>query len=489
MTSSNASQSELERDYPEAVQYIKTHSLDGRYLDHSKRQHLIALLHDMAVPSDVLARMLRIPRWLLARKIGRLRLRKTLDLAPKVSLQGNRGRVISEYIATHAIDGTSVTRDELHYLLNKCAIAVSDLAALLRCHEELLIRKAKRWRLPLWHEAEPESVTAVKVSQGPKVHPLHIEVPKDLATRRLEIKRDDGRINLAREYMKQHGIVGGRIAREHLETLYTRFGLSANAIGKLLGRSARTVLYWLKANGIDTRDIWETRVFRTNATFFSNWSAEMAWVLGLLFTDGNLMHGQVRLATKDRELPEKVRDLIAPQREINVYANSPGRYLYSFGFNHPQVLADLIRLGLTENKSLTMRFPDIPKPYLRHFIRGCWDGDGGFTKPGPGKLVASYTCGSREFIEQLSMALFEVGIGAKRESEIKRAATREKYGFGSCPLKIYARSGARAFDLRFGSPLQLGPFYALLYEGVSESICLKRKHDILKDYVLGLAPS
>src|SRR3989337_2692941 len=102
MTSSNESQSESERDYPEAAQYIKAHSLDGRYLDHRKRQHLIALLHDMAVPPNVLARMLRVPRWLLARTIGRLRLGKTLDLASTVSLQGNKGSVISQTIAPTA---------------------------------------------------------------------------------------------------------------------------------------------------------------------------------------------------------------------------------------------------------------------------------------------------------------------------------------------------------------------------------------------------
>jgi intein/homing endonuclease len=33
-------------------------------------------------------------------------------------------------------------------------------------------------------------------------------------------------------------------------------------------------------------------------------------------------------------------------------------------------------MGMVPNKSLVLKFPDIPKEMYRHFIRGYFDGDG-----------------------------------------------------------------------------------------------------------------
>lgn len=37
---------------------------------------------------------------------------------------------------------------------------------------------------------------------------------------------------------------------------------------------------------------------------------------------------------------------------------------------------DIIKLGIGPRKSLTLKFPKIPKKYIHHFIRGYFDGDG-----------------------------------------------------------------------------------------------------------------
>lgn len=37
---------------------------------------------------------------------------------------------------------------------------------------------------------------------------------------------------------------------------------------------------------------------------------------------------------------------------------------------------DLIKLGFMPNKELRLKLPEMPKKYLRHFIRGYFDGDG-----------------------------------------------------------------------------------------------------------------
>jgi hypothetical protein len=128
----------------------------------------------------------------------------------------------------------------------------------------------------------------------------------------------------------------------------------------------------------------------------------MAWVLGLLFTDGNVSLGRVSLSSVDLDLLEKVKRLLNSSKPIYKAKQSydKSKYLYKYEFYREKMRGDLNRLGLHERKSLNMIFPDVPEDYMRHFIRGCWDGDGSVFISG-GKMNANYTCGSLKFIERL----------------------------------------------------------------------------------------
>ncbi len=75
------------------------------------------------------------------------------------------------------------------------------------------------------------------------------------------------------------------------------------------------------------------------------------------------------------------------------------------------MIEDLRRLGLTERKSLTMRFPDVPEEFLRDFIRGCWDGDGSIFEGSSWYLVATFVTGSLLFIQAMRHRLNNLGFG------------------------------------------------------------------------------
>ena len=123
--------------------------------------------------------------------------------------------------------------------------------------------------------------------------------------------------------------------------------------------------------------------------FFKSWSSEMAYVLGVIFTDGNLMPLRKRNANynsrssrfsvsqKEPELLEKLLALM--ECDAKLYRGKQvvtGNPIYQFHINDEGIYDDLLALGLTPKKSLTMQFPEVPSSYVRHFIRGCWDGDG-----------------------------------------------------------------------------------------------------------------
>jgi intein-encoded DNA endonuclease-like protein len=154
----------------------------------------------------------------------------------------------------------------------------------------------------------------------------------------------------------------------------------------------------------------------TNEKFFSTWSKEMAYVLGVLYTDGNLYHDakretyRIALAQKQTELLNKVLKLMDCDARLR-HRKKRGitGEVYFFDIQQKKVYSDLINLGLSPIKNRTIEFPDIPPEFVRHFIRGCWDGDGSIYFES-GKLRGSYTCGSFEFIAKIVQELYRVEI-------------------------------------------------------------------------------
>jgi hypothetical protein len=145
-----------------------------------------------------------------------------------------------------------------------------------------------------------------------------------------------------------------------------------------------------------------------NENFFSSWSNEMAYVLGVIFTDGHINPGSKRdpsqkttsksprlvIGQKEPELLNKISKLMNCDMKLR-HRKKRGiaGELYVFDISSEKIYDDLINLGLSPHKSKTIGFPNIPQEFVRHFIRGCWDGDGSiyFTR---GNLEASYVSGS-----------------------------------------------------------------------------------------------
>lgn len=72
--------------------------------------------------------------------------------------------------------------------------------------------------------------------------------------------------------------------------------------------------------------------------------------------------------------------------------------IYLLNITRKQVVDDLRRLGITESKSRTVAFPNVPEEYTRHFLRGVIDGDGWVHERG---YVVNVTSGSALFAQGL----------------------------------------------------------------------------------------
>lgn len=127
-----------------------------------------------------------------------------------------------------------------------------------------------------------------------------------------------------------------------------------------------------------------------NTKFFASWSNDLAWLTGLVWSDGSLNRNSIEICSKDRDLMEQVALLIG--QADGVRPKNGGR-AWRVVFTDPGVANFFRGLGLTPAKSLTAPWPAIPDEYSAAFVRGLLDGDGSVQvrNSRPGQQVADIT--------------------------------------------------------------------------------------------------
>lgn len=112
-----------------------------------------------------------------------------------------------------------------------------------------------------------------------------------------------------------------------------------------------------------------------------------AYILGLLYTDGNRNkrknHYQITLKLQDRDVDilYKIKSEMNYNRPLKYVEesknNSNSRNQYALIIDNKQIATSLEKWGIIPNKTKTLVFPDfLSEELISHFIRGCWDGDG-----------------------------------------------------------------------------------------------------------------
>lgn len=211
----------------------------------------------------------------------------------------------------------------------------------------------------------------------------------------------------------------------------------------------------------------ELQKLNFNVDFFSYWSPEMAWVLGLIFSDGTLKKTRpyFRIYQKEPEVLNKIKTLMKCNvklihRKKNSYKGVVSGDLFTLQIYNQKSYDDLLKLGLKPDKSLDIEFPQMPPEYVRHFIRGCWDGDGSvYIERERGKIRASYISGSFNFIKGMLYELEKAGLPKRTIYTTKRKN--------------------KSYYFRFHGS-QCEKLYHYLYDNVPREQYLEIKHDIFE---------
>ncbi len=169
------------------------------------------------------------------------------------------------------------------------------------------------------------------------------------------------------------------------------------------------------------------KLYTVNEKFFSDWSPEMAYILGFIYADGNMGRDsyKIRIDSKDIQILTDIKSIMDSTHPIQENSNQFGNW-YTLMISNKNIYGDLRKLGVYPNKSLTMRMPNIPDNYLSHFIRGYFDGDGCIyevkrKRPTPGMEI-DFATGSKPFAK----AMIEI-LNNKVHESIKLTNPRKNY--------------------------------------------------------------
>jgi len=148
-----------------------------------------------------------------------------------------------------------------------------------------------------------------------------------------------------------------------------------------------------------------------NRSYFKTWSPNMAYILGYIASDGCLHSHDtgISIVSKDKD----ILDTISDELESTYCVGPHSANAYHIQIYSSEIYADLIALGLTPRKSLTLKHPSVPSEYLPHFIRGIFDGDGCVSRVVQRKKVTLWTSissASSGFIRLMWHNLTELGL-------------------------------------------------------------------------------
>lgn len=253
-----------------------------------------------------------------------------------------------------------------------------------------------------------------------------------------------------------------------LQDLYKEHDNNLNAVTRFLSKyniSFSQLYYWYRRENIQylTREE-KCRMYNIDESFFEMWTPEMAWVFGLLIADGCITtykgtHRQLLFDSTDLDLVQNVRNNLKSTHKIFKFTHKTfNTVMYCLRISRAKIYNDLVKLGMTERKSLTMKFPNIPDKYLSHFVRGYTDGDGSITK-----RMVTYSSGSKQFLVGLRVRVHNLNFSV---SEVKtRQPNPSSFSQNPCYILLVYRKN----------------FIRWLYKGSTHNTRLDRKYKRIEE--------
>lgn len=254
-----------------------------------------------------------------------------------------------------------------------------------------------------------------------------------------------------------------------------REGEGSYALAKDLGIHGAILGRMLDQRGVERRTMSEAkRVHTCDHGFFDVIDTEQkAYWLGFMAADGNVVTGRpiikLALAAKDRDHVVRFAAALKSTHALTDYVTNTGHPGTKFSVASRELAAGLARHGVFPSKTFTLRWPDyLESEFLRHYLRGYFDGDGSWhvrLPEGLAPVLRWEIIGNESFCLGAQRYLVEtVGL---RTTKLERP-----------------KNAPRIRRLTYSGRNQASRIYHLMYDDAT--VYLPRKRDRVRPFVLAL---
>lgn len=178
--------------------------------------------------------------------------------------------------------------------------------------------------------------------------------------------------------------------------------ISGRKIAKCLRRTYKSVV--CKANELGLKINYKFVETSFNDDFFTTWSSELAYLTGIILSDGYVsskgLGRFIRIKMCDRDVLVKIKNFTNHIGNITEYIPNNGcKTSYTINFYGKDVWNFFTNLSMDNDKSRTAVWPkDIPDRYISCAIRGVFDGDGS-VYVGKNNYPFARICGTKDVVE------------------------------------------------------------------------------------------
>lgn len=213
-----------------------------------------------------------------------------------------------------------------------------------------------------------------------------------------------------------------------------------------------------------------------NHTFEKVDSPEIAYILGFIYADGCIIESPhykmtIALAHIDIEHLKNIGKILSDEIKVKNYEKQ-----CSFSISRKEVIKNLMNLGVIQNKTGTiMSIPNMPKEFIRDFIRGYFDGDGCYVTD-RSYVYFNICSANKNILEEFKDVFKEYKI----KSSINIDTTR-KIGDKQMIQGLLCNINYLKFNLNIKKKNSIINLYDFLYKDAT--IYLERKEKIIKNYI------
>lgn len=176
----------------------------------------------------------------------------------------------------------------------------------------------------------------------------------------------------------------------------------------------------LVSYSIPVRDQRHANAKYINKDVFKELNPDSAYLLGYIFTDGDLLLNMdtgkyfLRIYSKHKYMIENVKEILSSEAKIQFrnkqkYKDINQSEIYFIHIGNQEIIDDLMDYGLVLKKNKEVKFPKIPENLISHFLRGVWSGSGNISI-NQNNIRSSLNIGSYKFIFEIEKYLNNAGL-------------------------------------------------------------------------------